>query len=150
MPQKDKVFIHEIKAENVPAVTVIEKECFSMPWSEKAFYDEIDIDCSVTLIAEKNTEICGFINGRISFDEFYINNIAVSQEFRRQKIGENLLLSLENMLDGKVKLITLEVRKSNIPAQKLYEKCGYIIVGERKNFYEKPTENAILMTKYFN
>ena len=57
---------------------------------------------------------------------------------------------VETVKNENADFITLEVRKSNASAIKLYEKCGFCAVGERKNFYEKPCEDAILMTKNFN
>lgn len=135
--------------ETVEGVSKIERACFSEPWSVNAFIDELKNPDAITLAALDN-EVVGFINARKILDEVYINNVAVSENFRRQHIAEQLLISLENKVKDNSSFITLEVRKSNIPAQSLYEKLGYEVVGERKNFYQQPTENAILMTKSFN
>ena len=134
--------------ETVEGVSKIERACFSEPWSVNAFIDELKNPDAITLAALDN-EVVGFINARKILDEVYINNVAVSENFRRQHIAEQLLISLENKVKDNSSFITLEVRKSNIPAQSLYEKLGYEVVGERKNFYQQPTENAILMTKSF-
>ena len=134
--------------ETVDGVFKIERACFSEPWSVNAFIDELKNPDAITLAALDN-EVVGFINARKILDEVYINNVAVSENFRRQHIAEQLLISLENKVKDNSSFITLEVRKSNIPAQSLYEKLGYEVVGERKNFYQQPTENAILMTKSF-
>ena len=134
--------------ETVEGVSKIEKACFSEPWSVNAFIDELKNPDAITLAALDN-QVVGFINARKILDEVYINNVAVSENFRRQHIAEQLLISLENKVKDNSSFITLEVRKSNIPAQSLYEKLGYEVVGERKNFYQQPTENAILMTKSF-
>ena len=134
--------------ETVEGVSKIEKACFSEPWSVNAFINELKNPDAITLAALDN-QVVGFINARKILDEVYINNVAVSENFRRQHIAEQLLISLENKVKDNSSFITLEVRKSNIPAQSLYEKLGYEVVGERKNFYQQPTENAILMTKSF-
>lgn len=138
------VLIRNMTKADVPKVAIIEKENFSQPWSEKAFYDELENPFSVTLVADVNGEIAGFLNVRDVCGEIYINNIAVSENFRRQGLAKALLCKLEkrNFL-----FITLEVRKSNFGAIRLYEKLGYKKVGQRKDFYEKPVEDAILMTK---
>ena len=83
--------------------------------------------------------------------EAYITNIAVFPEYRRQGVAQKLL---QKAIDGAKSrdcvFITLEVRKSNSNAIALYEKLDFKNVGERKNFYTNPTENAIIMTKNFN
>ena len=83
--------------------------------------------------------------------EVYITNVAVFPEFRRNGVGKALVECLvKQMKTEHADFVTLEVRKSNINAISLYEKCGFKKVGERKNFYEKPIEDAILMTYYMN
>lgn len=133
-------------AEDVPEVHRIEEECFSQPWSEKAFYEELENPYGRTLVAVLENKAAGFINVRSIGGEIYINNIAVSGSFRRKGVGDGLLSALEKASEA-YEFITLEVRQSNIPAIRLYEKHGFRQVGKRKNFYEKPTEDAILMTK---
>lgn len=148
MQQKDRIQYRIMTQDDVNGVAEIEKECFTMPWSEKAFSEELENKDAVTLIARTESEVVGFINGRIS-DGFYINNIAVKENYRKSGIASRLLFALEINLNGTTEFATLEVRKSNQPAINLYEKNDYKKVGERKNFYEKPTEDAVLMTKYF-
>ena len=150
MPQKESMInVCHMEYSEIERVAEIEAECFSMPWSRQAFEEELHLDTAICLVAHYNGEVAGFINGRIVLDEFYINNVAVVQSYRGKGIGERLICDLGKYLKNIVSFITLEVRESNIPAQNLYEKCGYSVVGKRKNFYEKPPENAILMTKYF-
>lgn len=138
------VLIRNMTALDVPQVANIEKLCFSQPWSEKAFYEELENPFGVTLVADIDGEIAGFLNVRDVCGEIFVNNIAVKENFRRKNIGTMLLRELENR---EFSFITLEVRKSNLGAISLYESLGYEKVGERKDFYEKPCENAILMTK---
>ena len=150
MSQKDsEIAVIHLEYADVKRVAEIEAECFSLPWSEQAFEEELHLDTAICFVAKYKGETAGFINGRIVLDEFYINNVAVTQSMRGKGIGETLILDLEDYLKHIVSFITLEVRESNIPAQNLYRKCGYKTVGKRNNFYEKPTENAVLMTKFF-
>ena len=81
--------------ETVDGVFKIERACFSEPWSVNAFIDELKNPDAITLAALDN-EVVGFINARKILDEVYINNVAVSENFRRQHIAEQLLISLEN------------------------------------------------------
>lgn len=131
---------------DVPEVHRIEEECFSQPWSEKAFYEELENPCGRTLVAALESEAAGFINVRSVGGEIFINNVAVREGFRRQGVGGRLLSALEKAFPD-YEFITLEVRESNLPAIRLYEKHGFRQVGKRRNFYEKPTEDALLMTK---
>lgn len=150
MLQKDNLLtVSHLEYGDIKSVAAIDAECFSLPWSEQAFEEELHLDTAICFVAKYNGVTAGFINGRIVLDEFYINNVAVALSMRGKGIGETLICDLEDYLKSIVSFITLEVRESNIPAQKLYEKCGYKVVGKRKNFYEKPTDNAILMTKFF-
>ena len=80
--------------------------------------------------------------------ECYINNVGVKAAYRRKGIGRALMQALENSATDEAEFITLEVRQSNEAAISLYKSMGYIKVGTRRGFYEKPTEDADLMTKY--
>jgi len=153
MLQKDnalgKVEIRKLEKADVKRVSEIDAECFSIAWSEQAFELEIEKPESITLVAVCDGNIVGFVNGTIVLDEMYINNIAVTSSKQRLGIGKMLLIELENMVKIIASFITLEVRRSNLVAQKLYGKMGYVTVGVRKDFYELPTEDAMLMTKIF-
>ena len=130
---------------DLAAMADIEKECIADPWSIKAFESEFSVRGALFLTAEsEGGEICGFITANAVLDEINIYNVAVSSRFRRQGIASALLAELEK---SKPYSINLEVRESNASAIALYEKCGFEQVGSRKNFYSKPVENAVLMTK---
>lgn len=139
---------------HVKSVAQIEKECFNRPWSENAFCEELNNPLSLTIVAvnskdtSNNENVLGFINVRIINDEVYINNIAVTKNFRRNGIGKNLLSALEKESRKKgASFITLEVRESNAQAISLYSSFGFKIAGKRKRFYRDPIEDAVLMTK---
>lgn len=134
--------------EDVSGVTIIEEECFSQPWSYQAFLSELQNEHAVTLIAIADFEVVGFINARFLLDEGSINNIAVTLTHRRQHIANQLLQKLIDFaVEKQLASLTLEVRKSNETAIKLYQKHGFCEVGLRKNFYDQPTEDGILMTR---
>ena len=122
---------------DIKQVAAIEKEIFSLPWSEKSFLDSL-----------KN-EIVAYCGAYISFEEADISNVAVKENFRRKNVAENMLNKLFYECGKKgVSDITLEVRETNVPAISLYEKLGFEEAGIRKNFYEKPVENALIMWKH--
>lgn len=148
MLPKDRIVVLPMTKNDIMQVAEIEKECFSMPWSVQAFELELEKTDAVTLVAHCESKVVGFVNVNIVLDEMYLNNIAVTSSYRGAGIGGILLKSLEEIARMRVSFITLEVRASNEAAKSLYQRSGFEIVGRRKNFYEKPLEDAILMTKH--
>ena len=102
-----------------------------------------------TYLALAGGEPAGFLSVWEVLGEVSVNNIAVLEKFRRRGIARALLQQMLAEL-SQAQSVTLEVRKSNSPAIALYKAFGFEQVGERKNFYSQPTENAILMTKILN
>lgn len=128
-------------------VCEIEKVCFSNPWSKKDLENQLNTETSCFIVAEERGKAVGYMGLQIFYGEGYVTNIAVLPEYRGRGIGEALIRKqLENPMD----FITLEVRESNLTAMSLYTKTGFERLGVRPNFYSNPTENAVIMTKYFN
>ncbi len=143
----DLIF-EKMAEQHIPRVAALEKQSFSTPWSESALLEELSNKFARFFVALLNGEIVGYIGSHNVLGEVYITNVAVFPEYRKKGIGEALVKWLIETIEGEnAEFITLEVRKSNISAINLYEKCGFCAVGERKNFYEKPCEDAVLMTK---
>ena len=132
-------------------IAVIEKECFSAPWSENQIRDEISKENAVFLTAKSDGILCGYISGQLILDEFYINNVAVTEKYRNYGIASSLIkVLLEKLTKNECALATLEVRESNMNARKVYEKFGFMNLGIRKDFYSHPKENACIYTLYLN
>lgn len=144
------MIIKELKESEIPFIARIEEKCFSKPWSEDSIRSSFENKANRFYIAEKDGEIIAYIGLSVSVDEGYILNVATLPEYRRQGIAKALINYIINMCSDKLRFITLEVRPSNTSAVKLYEGFGFEKVGERKNYYSNPTENAVLMTLYFN
>ncbi len=139
--------IRQMEIGDTKCLAELDKECFAMPWSEQSFRDEAENKLASYLVAVKNAEIAGYIGYWRVVDEGHITNIAVSPKYRRQKIASALLeKTIKAAYNDGLALLTLEVRKSNIPAKRLYESYGFEALGERKNYYHSPTEDAIIMT----
>ena len=139
--------IHDAREELLPQVQRIEQQCFSLPWTEAMLRMQLQPDSHVFLTAETEGSVVGYIGMLYVLDEGYISNVAVRPDFRRRGIAEALLRALEARARAmRLSFLTLEVRAGNAAAVALYEKRGYRVVGRRKNYYEKPTEDAILMT----
>lgn len=133
---------------DISQVVAIEEESFSTPWSEKSFRDSLKNKDTLFLIACEDNVIKGYCGMYISFDEGSITNIAVQPKFRKEGIASSIIIELlKASYIRNVTKIFLEVRVSNEVAIKLYEKFGFKKVGVRKNFYERPKEDALIMMK---
>lgn len=141
--------IEKMSPSHVGEIARLEKECFSTPWSDDGLKSELNNAFARFFVATYAGEIAGYVGAHNVLGEVYITNVAVFEKFRRKGVAKKLIDALlETAKAENGNFVTLEVRESNIPAVSLYEKCGFEKVGERKNFYEKPKENAVLMT-YF-
>ncbi len=139
--------IQKMSEVHLGQVAMLETECFSTPWSENALREELSNEHARFFVAFCEEQIAGYIGAHNIVGEVYITNVAVFPEFRRQGVGEALIKNLIDLsFSEKAEFITLEVRKSNVGAINLYSKMGFKEVGSRKNFYENPREDALLMT----
>ena len=135
--------------EHLGQAAEIERLCFSDPWSEKMLAEHLANPCSLTLAAVGDTgRLLGYVGLLAVVDEGYITNVAVRPGWRRQGGGGGLRGGLEAQgKERELAFLTLEVRQSNAPARALYEKLGYLQAGLRRNYYENPREDAVIMTK---
>jgi len=132
--------------DDLAQVCAIENCVFTDAWSEKGFRESLENDSAVMLCAAEGEVIAGYCCMYTVADEGEIVNVAVHPDFRRQGIGGQMLeYLLERGRRRGVVHFYLEVRAGNIPAQQLYGKSGFKVAGIRKNFYEKPVENAFVM-----
>ena len=126
----------------------IDKECFSVPWSEQAFSDEYNNDIAIYFAAECDGRCIGYAGFWNVSGEGDITNIAVINDFRRQGVGSMLLEAvIEKSAKLGISILTLEVRNSNMSAQGLYKKYGFEVIGLRKRYYSDNNEDALIMTK---
>ncbi len=146
-----KINILPLKNCDIKNAVKLEKECFSSPWSEKSFNDAISGGISYFIAAKSpDGEFLGYAGMYSAADEGYIYNIAVCKKYRLMGIGSKLLESLlEHSKKLGLRFLSLEVRISNLNALKFYEKLGFKKLGIRKNFYDRPKEDAFIMSYYF-
>ena len=138
------MILRTAQKQDIPAVAALEKVCFPEdPWPEELFSRAGE---RIT-VAEEDGTILGYIVFSSVLDEGSVDNIAVAPAHRRRGVADALLLdAAERARQNGLRVIFLEVRASNRPAAALYEKHGFAEVGRRRNYYEKPREDAILMT----
>lgn len=141
-----------MNADHLDEVAELERICFSVPWSRNMLAEELDNLLSAFLVAlDDNDKVVGYAGVQIILDEGYITNVAVRPECRRQGIAAKLLqVFLDFAKANKLAFLTLEVRASNYDAIALYGSRGFRSVGRRKNYYEHPKEDAIIMTLEFD
>lgn len=136
---------------HLPQVAEIERLCFSDPWSEKALSESLESPYSRFLVALDGDRVAGYIGLYALSGEGSITNVATHPDYRRQGLGRALIEGAIIVAEKeKLEYITLEVRQSNSPAISLYEKCGFKVMGKRRNFYSSPREDAIIMNYFFD
>lgn len=141
--------IESMTVDDISQVAEIERQIFSIPWSEKAFRNSMESDNTIYIVAKENNNVAGYAGMYLSFEEGNITNVAVNPLSRRKGIGEKIVRDILNRACEKgVRDVFLEVRETNSVAIALYEKIGFKEEGIRKNFYDKPRENALIMWKH--
>jgi ribosomal-protein-alanine N-acetyltransferase len=131
----------------VAAIGALEAQSFSQPWPMDTI-DRLRERFSVALAGDR---LVGYVAVSTVLDEGSLDIIAVEPSFRRQGVADALVAhALSQGREQNLAFLTLEVREGNTSARKLYEKHGFQVVGRRKNYYDKPKEDALLMTFFFS
>lgn len=147
-PTSTSLLFEPMETTDLPRIMEIERGSYSFPWTQTMFLSELfDNPFSHAYVAreERERKIVGYVIFWIVIDEFHLLNVAVDPTRRKRGIAERLIRLLFDIAQKRgVKKGTLEVRASNFPAQRLYRKFGFREVGIRRNYYQGPTENALL------
>lgn len=144
--QAERNRFREMTEADIETVARIEAESIPNPWSEKSFQESLENPDAFFSVCESGGSVKGYAGMYISGPEAEITNVAVDKDFRHGGIGIGIVKYLID--EGKkkgVESFILEVRKSNSPAISLYEKIGFETIGERKDFYSDPKEDAVVM-----
>jgi ribosomal-protein-alanine N-acetyltransferase len=140
------VIIREMSNEDVPEILEIEKASYTMPWSATSFLSEIYSPHSITRVAEFNGTIVSYICVKKVADEGHLLNLTVHPDYRRRGIARMLFNdAIDDLLANNCRFLYLEVRVSNNVAIRMYKDLNFKIVGTRKDYYIRPTENALVM-----
>ncbi len=140
--------IRPLELQDVEALARIEQESFSMPWSAQDFADLLTREYCTYYVAEDAGEPVACVGYTNLCGEANIDNVVVAPSHRRRGIAGELLQKLiRDAESAGVEAFTLEVRVSNASAIHLYEKLGFVAEGVRPRFYERPTEDALIMWK---
>ena len=136
---------------HVAEIAALERECFSLPWSEASIRSELRNELSLWLAAVEDGRVLGYVGSQTVLGESDMMNLAVRPDCRRRGIGKALVEALCEVLRvEKAVSLTLEVRASNEAAKALYAALGFTSVGCRPRYYSRPTEDAELFRKELN
>ena len=157
------VRIREMKADDLPGVLEVEKACFSEPWSEKVYRATLLLDYTSYYVAEitetglsplfeeaglSGSRIVGTIGLKNIAGEGEVTNVAVLPSWRSRGIAGRLMERLlSEAAEAGIDTCTLEVRAGNVPAIRLYESFGFALEGRRRDFYDRPREDALIYWK---
>lgn len=136
-----------MKEEDINQILEIENLSFLDPWTQRMYLSEIrERNDSYFVMAKLEDRIIGYGGFWLIVDEMHLVNLAVHPDFRRQGIGTQIMQHLLNLAKQlKVKRATLEVRASNVIAQRFYSKFGFIAIALRKKYYPNTKEDAMIM-----
>jgi len=142
------IAIEPMTVADLDAVHEIERRSFRTPWPSHAYRAEIETNrLAHYFVARADGVVVGYGGMWVMVDEAHITTFAVAPERRRQRIGERLLVALVDLAQElRAHEATLEVRLSNLPARRLYEKYGFRPVGLRPRYYTDDSEDALIMT----
>lgn len=140
--------IREMQLDDLEQVMTIEEANFSVPWTETGFFTFLLREDTLFLVAEEGEKILGYCGVVTVQDEGDITNVAVEKNSQNQGIGEKLLEEMfQRTQKAGVCRLFLEVRAGNAAALHLYEKMGFVQMGIRKNYYEQPVEDGVVMMR---
>lgn len=143
-----KVRVVPMTGDHLDEVAALERVCFPDPWSRNMLAEELENDLAAFLVAlDGQGAVAGYAGLQVVLDEGYILNVAVRPDCRRRGVAGQLLRVFINFAKGnRLAFLTLEVRSSNRAAIALYGSHGFRGTGRRKNYYEHPREDAVIMT----
>lgn len=138
----------EMLVEDLEQVVDIEQNLFSVPWTKEGFLTYLMKKDTMFFVVEEKERILGYCSMMTVLDEGDILNVAVRSDRQKEGIGQFLVDSMLHMAEMQgIRLVHLEVRQGNGTARRLYQRLGFKEDGLRRDYYENPVENAVLMTK---
>ena len=148
--EESRLEIGEYEEGDLREIVAIERDSFLTPWSENIFRNEMTCPISRMLVGRLCNMQMRLVAAYLVYwsveDEIHIHNIAVRPELRRNGIATRMLEeALRRSRREDARRVTLEVRRSNIPAQRMYEKFGFSVKGVRPGYYSDTREDALIM-----
>ncbi|MBR5868546.1 MAG: ribosomal protein S18-alanine N-acetyltransferase [Clostridia bacterium] len=146
----DYIDIRPMNADMAKAASDLEGLCFHTPTSPTMMWEELTKPEGIYFGAFDGQTLVGYVGMQSVLDEGYIMNLCVNPDYRRRGIARQLMDALlKGAEKAELAFVTLEVRESNVPAISLYKSLSFEEVGLRKNYYQNPTEHALLLTRFY-
>lgn len=147
-PPAADVTVREARPRDLPAVAAIEQVAFTDPWSPGSFASCVDNPAVLFLVAEDAGAVAGYLVAWFAADEAEVANVAVAPAWRGRGVGARLLdAALGAAARRGTATVYLEVRESNAVARRLYARRGFAEVGRRRRYYQRPTEDALVLAR---
>jgi ribosomal-protein-alanine N-acetyltransferase len=144
----DEVALRRATARDIPSIHGIELQSYTVPWNRTTFHNLLDRADTDIIVAHSGDRIVGYAITWFVIDQGELGNVAVDEGWRRQGIARALVSAALDLARTRgISEIYLEVRRSNVGAQRLYRRLGFRQVGIRRNYYVKPAEDALVMRR---
>lgn len=141
----------QARCADTDGIYFVEAHCFRVPWSREAIEFDVCVNPDAIYVAALAAgHVIGFTGMHVVIDEGHVMNMAVLEEYRKQGVGQKLMETLFSLAPEFVRSYTLEVRKSNDAAMRLYQRFGFYGVGYRRGYYTNPVEDALIMWRTEN
>ncbi len=137
--------------EDLDGVLAVEDASFTNPWTREMYQWELKNPerCRIYVVRSPSQPVVGFCSFWLIFDEMHINNVAVLPPYRGRGVGALLLTHvMTEAARAGARRATLEVRASNTPALRLYERLGFVVEGRRRGYYTNPAEDALILWRH--
>jgi ribosomal-protein-alanine N-acetyltransferase len=133
---------------DLEGVLAVEAQSFTNPWTREMYAWELQnrAVCHIYVVRTPDCRVAGFCAFWLVFDEIHINNVAVLPQYRSHGLGTALMHHV--LVEGRrlgARRATLEVRRSNLDARRLYERLGFYVAAIRSHYYSKPVEDALIL-----
>lgn len=148
MAMRNDIAIRAASVSDIDAMVEISRDSIIPPWTEGNFSDALDNNLCKVFVGVRGGTVCGYLVCYHAADEGEIPSVAVAGNHRRRGVAASMIKEMFSILRGEgIRRIFLEVREHNEPAVGLYESLGFLRVGMRKNFYDNPIEDAVIMMR---
>lgn len=136
---------------DIEAIVALEQDCNLSSWGIAGYEKELTNSDAILMVALWQSKFAGFFSGRVLIDEFELFTIAIVPQLRRKRIAQRLMQkSYRELQQRNIHKCFLEVRASNQPALELYQSFGFELIGKRRNYYQNPKDDALLMRKFIS
>jgi [ribosomal protein S18]-alanine N-acetyltransferase len=146
--ERGDVKVRDMTHDDIDDVVALENACYTVPWSEATFRGLLRRRDADMIVLHSGSEIVGYAAFWAVLDQGELGNVAIAARWRGRGLGAQLVAEIIRRAARRgVREVFLEVRPLNDAARKLYERFGFAMVGRRRNYYQEPVEDALVMRR---